>query len=242
METSTKWIIGGASLAGVVGGFWWYSSTRSGSRAKDDVLEGLLFIQGAFRAQEDLYRSLHWAASGPSAYGDHLLYERLYKMLPDQVDSISERIAGIYGSEALSADGLAQRAAKFVTRWSKAGTPMQQGLAAETEVIGLLRRTYDQAKAAGTLSLGLDDLLMSLSDQHEAAVYLLRQRAKGSANRSGLQVAVRQAQDAWQISGSGIRVSPGKGYIEVAVAPSASHLGFPTKAYGFPVKVVRAGG
>ena len=41
-----------------------------------------------------------------------------------------------------------------------------------------LKITYDELKARGELSLGLDDFLMATASAHETALYLLRQRQR----------------------------------------------------------------
>jgi hypothetical protein len=46
----------------------------------------------------------------------------------------------------------------------------------EAELQSLLSKTYATLKAKRSLSLGMDDLLMSLANEREQAIYLLQQR------------------------------------------------------------------
>jgi hypothetical protein len=54
--------------------------------------------------------------------------------------------------------------------------PYRQSLAMEGELQSLLSKTYATLKAKRSLSLGMDDLLMSLANERERVIYLLQQR------------------------------------------------------------------
>lgn len=239
-KSTLRSLVGVGLISFAAGGFVWVMNrSRQGSAdAESPILQKMLDVWSAIRAQQDLYQSLHWRASGTSAYGDHLLYERLYKGRLEELDQVAERIAGLFGSDALAPASLGGRVAAWMERWTQASSPVQQAIASEKDVQAALRQAYDTGRSSGGLTLGLDDLLMSLASAHEEAAYLLGQRAKGSPNRGGgLAQAVRMAKDAWEHSGAGVRVRAGKGAIIVQVEPHATHMTFPASAWGYPVRV-----
>jgi DNA-binding ferritin-like protein len=44
----------------------------------------------------------HWASKGNDFYGNHLLFERLYKTAQENADLAAEKFIGILGPEALN--------------------------------------------------------------------------------------------------------------------------------------------
>jgi DNA-binding ferritin-like protein len=47
------------------------------------------------RALGMIHHSHHWQTMGKSFYGDHLLYERFYKAIQDEVDTVGEKVIGL---------------------------------------------------------------------------------------------------------------------------------------------------
>ena len=45
-------------------------------------------------ATRHVHHTHHWQTNGKTAYGDHLLFQRLYEDLDDEVDQIAERAVG----------------------------------------------------------------------------------------------------------------------------------------------------
>lgn len=131
-------------------------------------------VLAALRAQQWLYQTLHWQAKGENFYELHLLFERLYDSLDDQVDTLAEKIVGYYGSENVDRADAIARAQKWIGTWSKED-PVEAAIEAEKQFQGLLRRAYDTMSKKNELSLGLDDFLMATASEHETALYLLGQ-------------------------------------------------------------------
>jgi len=155
------------------------------------VLDHLCDLLACFRALRMTYHTSHWQARGASFYGDHLLFQRLYLgddeeedgPLDEQIDVLAEKIVGYFGSDAVSLPDQMARIAAYTDRWSLIGCPHERGLQAERDVQDLLSRTYDGIKAAGAMTLGLDDFLMAAANQHEENTYLLQQTKDGRPNR-----------------------------------------------------------
>lgn len=136
-----------------------------------DVLGAL----NALRAAYQVYRNAHWQVRGDDYYGNHLLFQRLYEETEAQVDLLAEQIVGTWGSQALGEDGMADEVQWWVEEMSKAGSPLANSLEAAKASRHALAEAYAAMEATGQMTLGWDDLLMSLSREKDQHVYLLQQ-------------------------------------------------------------------
>jgi DNA repair protein RadC len=160
-----------------------------GSRTDVVAVRPLTDLLDRLHALERLYRSLHWQASGPTSYGDHLLYERLYKALPDEVDRLGERIVGLSGRpDEVSAAALEGRSAKLLLKWTdQIPTGLARARFAEKELLEAIDRLIETSRGRGEEDSGTENLLQSIADTHQQHVYLLGRRAApgGSKGRVG---------------------------------------------------------
>jgi uncharacterized protein len=139
-------------------------------------LQRLLAI---LRGQHWLYFSSHWQASGPNFYGQHLMLERLYSGLHDEFDTLAEKMVAQYGEPVVAPGVILGLMAACVAQWSTESVPAMEGLvASENDLQATIRSLYDDMKAAGQLSAGLDDYLLSLANDHDTNAYLLGQASK----------------------------------------------------------------
>ena len=60
-------------------------------------------LLGILRAIHWSHWTSHWQARGNPSYSDHLLFERLYKNLEEEIDTLAEKIVSYYGAEAVAA-------------------------------------------------------------------------------------------------------------------------------------------
>lgn len=144
------------------------------------ILQGLL---ARLQAMRDCYQSLHWSASGSPAYGDHLLFQRLYEALVEEVDSMAEKIVGLSGMpEVVSARNLDAARADVTASMdlSVAGMLMAERQFCEGVIPGVLG-----ALEGVGLSEGLENFLQGMADTHEGHVYLLQQRSMGGLSKAG---------------------------------------------------------
>ena len=153
-----------------------------GSRAVSSGVESLVELLAALQALRWFYHSTHWTVKGQSFYGDHLLFERLYggaaPALDAEIDGLGEKMVAAYGSDVVQVSSTWPKAGPFLEEGARSSTcPYQQALTMERRVQAIIRSAYDALKAAGELSLGLDDMLMTLANERETAIYLLQQRA-----------------------------------------------------------------
>lgn len=145
------------------------------------------------RAQSWNYQTCHWQVQGEPFYGDHLLFERLYNNLGEEVDVLAEKIMGILGEPEkgppFSNESQMDKTKSWIQSWSVYVCPFQRSMESEKALQRALKSIYDILKKTGDLTLGLDDFLMSLASAHEAHMYLLKQRMVGMEHKR--QASVR---------------------------------------------------
>ena len=130
------------------------------------------------RSMQDCYQSAHWQAKGHVGYQDHLLFERLYDAMDDEIDVLAEKIIASCGSSYAGCSYQSKLICKYSCRIDPSNQPVRSMLAAEKTLQKLLKRAYDLLEQQNELSLGMDDFIMATASSHETAVYLLQQRLK----------------------------------------------------------------
>jgi len=128
------------------------------------------------------HQNSHWITKGQVFYGNHLLFERIYKTSSDNADSAAERMIGLFGSDALDPQLQLQYIHKILEK-SSGDDPMETSMKIEKQFLQFSQAFYDTVKKEGKLSLGLDDLVMSIASNREEAVYLLGQASKQSESK-----------------------------------------------------------
>jgi DNA-binding ferritin-like protein len=137
----------------------------------------LLDVWASLRALHHVLWTLHWQAEGDPQYGDHLLYERLYKARLEEIDRVAELIAALFGADALDA----------VASWDRAGALLHaKGWRTARPAEGALRMVeatitaIDLADDAneGRHALAANNVLAGIADSLNNAAYLLQQRVK----------------------------------------------------------------
>jgi len=140
---------------------------------KRDWLTGLL---AHLRALHWCYWTAHWQAKGDPAYGDHLLYQRLYEGMVDEIDGLAEKCVAYFGEKAVCPNAQIVTAAHLVQQIHENGD-LATGLQMSEEVLQrVIRELRDRLSEGGELSVGLEDYLGGLANAHETNQYLLGQR------------------------------------------------------------------
>jgi DNA-binding ferritin-like protein len=142
----------------------------------------LLQLLAIFRAIHWSHWTAHWQVKGTPSYGDHLMFQRLYEGMVDEIDSLGEKIVSYYGAESVASTANIAIAHDFLSAYDSRGVhdPYQRALQMELHLQRALSHVYETVKESGEMSLGLDDFLMGLANAHETAVFLLRQRLRHS--------------------------------------------------------------
>lgn len=152
-----------------------WSFIRRADAADMTAVEMLQWLLACLRAQYWNYQESHWQSMGPNYYGNHLLFQRLYESVTEQVDTLAEKMVGTYGAEAVDGLDLGAKFESFIRRWHKVDCLHQRGLMSEQDMQDVTKRVYDSLGEIGELSLGMDDFLMATANEHETNEYLLRQ-------------------------------------------------------------------
>lgn len=132
-----------------------------------------LFI-ASLRALYQVEIHCHWQTSGASFFGNHLLFERIYKSSFDDADLIAERFIGIFGAEACGMQAQAEMIAKLLHKY-QGDNYHALALRFEKDVLAFSQQIYDLLEAEEEMTLGIDDALMSIASKREEACYLLQQ-------------------------------------------------------------------
>ncbi len=137
----------------------------------------------SLRAIYLIHQFSHWTTKGLGFYGDHLLFERLYKSAADNADLAAEKFIGLFGEDAMDYALQQEYIAKMLTKYQDhAMEKLMLGLSVEKDFLAFSEQVYAEMEKEGSLSLGLDDMLMSIASDREGACYLLQQALDKQGN------------------------------------------------------------
>lgn len=139
----------------------------------------LAVLLSVTRALAQLHQTHHWQAGGETYYGDHLLFDRLYGDVNEEIDQVAERLVGLASPDLVDASTIASQVERTLreTFRSDAKDPVAASLAAEEAYLQMLAAVSDSLEEQDLLTYGTDDLLAGIADKHEEHVYLLRRRS-----------------------------------------------------------------
>lgn len=130
------------------------------------------FVLVLLRALSIFYQTAHWQTRGPNFYGDHLLFERLYDSVQDEIDAVGEKVVGLgLGSVDLFVQVPALHNV-IDSVLSNEPDWVQRSVALERYLV----LTALPAALSSTDSGGVSNLLEGIMDAHESNLYLLNQR------------------------------------------------------------------
>lgn len=156
----------------------------TGDREQTDVVvKHLAHLLAYLRSMYLSYQTSHWQTKGPTYYGNHLLFQRLYESVQGEVDALAEKIVGYVGPAGVDLDGQADMIATLSREWSSIADHHRRGLEVEAGFQHHVKSAYDAIKACGMMTLGLDDWLMATANAHETNTYLLQQVLNDGASR-----------------------------------------------------------
>ncbi len=147
--------------------------------AQDNSAKKLMGSLVAFlRALYQIHQNAHWRTKGNEFYGNHLLFQRLYEGTQETTDEAAEKTIGLFGSLPEMEDQIAALTEKFHAD-NFDGDWVQAALKAEQTFQALCKTVYDKIKKLEAMTLGLDDMIMSIASRHEVHIYLLKQALEG---------------------------------------------------------------
>lgn len=125
-----------------------------------------------------VHQHSHWTTRGSAFYADHLVFERLYKSAQDDADLAAEKFIGLFGEAGLNYNDQITFIQKIMERYADLdGEPVEMSLAIEKEFLKLSQEAYDAFNEEDVMTLGLDDMIMSIASKREESCYLLQQIA-----------------------------------------------------------------
>lgn len=128
----------------------------------------------ALKAISLIHQQNHWLAKGNDFYGDHLLFQRIYESAQENLDNAAEKMVTLFGDECLDNKFQADLLNKLLLKYGSSGEDLvEASLTVENFFQKLSKSAFDCFENENTMTLGLDDLLMSIASEREEAIYLL---------------------------------------------------------------------
>lgn len=164
----------------------------TGTREQTDVVvKHLAHLLAYLRAMYLSYQTSHWQTKGPTYYGDHLLFQRLYESVQGEIDALAEKLVGYVGPAGVNLDGQVGLVATIASEFANVSDHHRRGLEAEAGFQHHVKAAYDAIQDAGMMTLGLDDWLMATASAHETNTYLLQQVLNSGGHDRVAQVTHR---------------------------------------------------
>ncbi len=144
----------------------------------DETAQILAHMLAMLRSAYILHQTSHWQASGPMFYGDHEMLKRIYESVEDEIDTLAEKMVAKYTGAVVDPIQQAEIINQHVQEMEQksGGDPIMRAMVVEEDLQETFTNAYAHLKQSNTMSLGLDDFIMSVANNHETNVYLLRQR------------------------------------------------------------------
>ena len=156
----------------------------------EDLGEELAYHLVWIRTLSIWFQHAHWSTKGHTSYGDHLLYERIYNEITEELDVLAEKAVGFTGTRAVDTHMHSKLLAEMLcaypspSRADEATMIASAGLAIINDYIDTINETYKSLKDAGKMTMGLDDFFMALVNKLEGNMYLLKQRVQQTLSKT----------------------------------------------------------
>jgi len=141
------------------------------------LLSYLKFIQ-------EVHHNHHLIASSHVSYSDHLLFQRLYENVLEEIDKVAEKAVGLGSAMNVQPILLNTQVCQLLKCVDTLPTQMRtasdllakNSYAVEMSLLCAVKILVEMMQEYGELSRGVDNLLAGVEDQHEEHVYLLKMR------------------------------------------------------------------
>jgi len=126
-----------------------------------------------------IHQQNHWLSKGADFYGNHLLFQRLYESAQKDVDLAAEKFIGLFGDDCLDLGFQNDLLFKVINRFKGLSSDLaSSSLKVEKEFLKLSEGAYKAFQDEGSMTQGLDDMILSIASNREESVYLLQQVLK----------------------------------------------------------------
>lgn len=123
------------------------------------------------------YQNAHWQSNGPGSYSNHLMFQRLYENVLEQIDTIAEKSIGLFGNEVIDLSKQTEMISKILSKYSKMSNDfVVAGIEFEKSFQDLAIKIMIELKEQGKLTRGLENMILGHIDASESPrLYLLNQ-------------------------------------------------------------------
>ena len=135
-------------------------------------------LLATLRAVHFIHWTGHWQVKGSPYYGDHLLLQRLYEGLDNEIDTLAEKLVAMFGVEIVNPAQQSVIMNQIIQSLSTVQNPIMRSLNAEKKLMRLLEHTFKSLEKQNNLSLGMNDFIAATANAHETYIYLLQQRTR----------------------------------------------------------------
>lgn len=131
----------------------------------------------SLKALYTIHQTHHWQTMGSTFYGDHLLLERLYKAVQDEIDTVGEKLVSLDSPAVTNYFIQTRHSLAFLQAITLSDKPpMVTSFIGELVFIEMGELIKKRLEEAGLLTSGLANMMEDILDRHESHVYLLQQR------------------------------------------------------------------
>src|SRR5258708_21680133 len=135
-----------------------------------------------------VHQTNHWLCNGDNFYGNHLMFDRIYKSAAEDSDLAAEKLIGVLGPEVLDLDMQATVIGRMLKQFSS-GEPTEASLDIEKEFLNCSKKFYNALEEEGLMTLGVADTISEIASHREEAVYLLKQTQGQNTKRANKRIA-----------------------------------------------------
>lgn len=160
--------------------------------APSDLITALSNLVVSLKVLKWVAWNAHWSARGSNFYSDHLLMERVYSKVDDQIDTVVENIIGysstfgINLNQATWAITVEQSTLSGVSSILRKREESISHVCVQKAVEGVklncseVMKQYNLLSStdAGSVVLGIEDFVPAIAKKMDSFVYLLAQRGK----------------------------------------------------------------
>lgn len=120
------------------------------------------------QALYQFYKSAHWLSKGATFYQDHLLFEKLYSGIDEEMDALVELTISTDSGEGFEPKTILLEAAKLMPQFGDTQTNLKNAANLEEDLLTIIQEIDSK-----TISAGLYNHLAAIAQSHTSKGYLL---------------------------------------------------------------------
>jgi len=147
----------------------------------DECIDAMRKVHHILRAQYQSYQTSHWQVMGTSFYGNHIMFQRLYGSVTEDIDGLGEKLVAYSGVDAVCPAAALECMLNCIEQWMTERDHVRRGLRSEADLCAAIDALYASCDKCGyKMPRGLDDFMAALANAHETNNPLLKQSAAGA--------------------------------------------------------------